>query len=480
MRTKIVATLGPASFDKSIIDQMAQAGVNVFRLNFSHGDPKILRQVIQYIRELGPSYHHRLAILGDLQGPKIRIGEVENNAIHIQQGQRIQLAGGIGPSKEDLLWINYSQLTEDVKPGDQVLLDDGKISLKVKEKLSTGLLSAEVLVGGILTARKGVNLPDSHLTLSALSEKDLMDLRFAYLNQLDWIALSFVRSSEDILKLRENIQVLGRNWNPGIVAKIEKPEAVKNLDSIIEVSDALMVARGDLGVELPYEQVPAVQKLLIHKSIAQSKPVIVATQMLEGMINNTRPTRAEINDVANSVMDGADALMLSAETSMGQYPVEAVRAMRRIIDETEKIGEIHNRKPENSFTNPSRLISDAVIEAAIRLSEKTEAKAILTYTLTGYTAMRLASYRPKAQIFIFARSPRLIRRLSLVWGITGFVQQNLHYTDDNLDLMVQILLQNNAVNPNDIIVKITGFPMKEKAMSNMVVVTRVKNPKPED
>ncbi|HRC66480.1 MAG TPA: pyruvate kinase, partial [Bacteroidales bacterium] len=220
MRTKIVATLGPASFDKSVIERMTKAGVNVFRLNFSHGDHNILRQIIHYIRELGPAYHHRLAILGDLQGPKIRIGEVENNAINLRQGQEIQLGGGSGLSKEDILWINYPALTEDVKPGDQVLLDDGKLSLIVKEKLPSGFLRAEVLVGGILTARKGVNLPDSHLTLSALSEKDLTDLRFAYQNQLDWIALSFVRSSEDILKLRENIQFLGRNWNPGIIAKI--------------------------------------------------------------------------------------------------------------------------------------------------------------------------------------------------------------------------------------------------------------------
>ncbi|MDK2909283.1 MAG: pyruvate kinase [Bacteroidales bacterium] len=473
MKTKIVATLGPASSSPDKMEALIKAGVDVFRINFSHADPEALPSQIKILREIINRYHGRCAILGDLQGPKIRIGEVKGNAVKLEPNMQIRLAGGNGISDESLLWISYNELSKDVKPGETILLDDGKLSLKVESRTEEGFLMARVLVGGILTHRKGVNLPESRLTVPSLTEKDHADLKLASQLELDWIALSFVRSAKDITELRKEIRRLSRNWNPGIIAKIEKPEAVKNLDEIIEVADALMVARGDLGVEMPFEQVPAIQKTIIRKAVPMCKPVIVATQMLEGMLTNTRPTRAEINDVANSVMDGADALMLSGETSTGQYPVEAVEAMSRIIAETEKFPETYHRPQFHPGTKTSRAVSDAIIGAAVELSMQLEAKALLTYTLTGYTARKLSSLRPYAPIFIFAKSLRLIRRLNLHWGVTGFVQKNLHYTDDNLGQMLALLLREQQVQKGDVVIKIAGFPMKEKVKSNMVVVSRV-------
>lgn len=473
MKTKIVATLGPASSSPEIMEAMLKAGVDVFRINFSHANHETLPGQVAALREIISRNQRRCALLGDLQGPKIRIGEVKGGALQLVPGQTIRLAGGVGITDADLLWISYDELFRDVQPGETILLDDGKLSLRVEEKTGDKQLKARVLVGGVLTSRKGVNLPESHLTVPAITEKDLQDLQLASRLELDWIALSFVRRAKDITDLRKEIRKIGRNWNPGIVAKIEKPEAVKNLDEIIEVADALMVARGDLGVEMPFEQIPAIQKTIIRKAVPRCKPVIVATQMLEGMINNTRPTRAEINDVANSVMDGADALMLSGETSTGQYPVEAVAAMSRIIQETEKYPETYHKPQTLPGAKTSRAISDAVISAAVDLSTQLEANALLTYTLTGYTARKLSSLRPGARIFIFAKSPRLIRRLNLHWGITGFVQKNLRYTDDNLGQMVQLLLREGEIEKGDVVIKIAGFPMKEKVKSNMLVVSRV-------
>lgn len=473
MKTKIVATLGPASNSPDKMEALVKAGVDVFRINFSHADPKVLPEQVRALREIIQHHQGRCALLGDLQGPKIRIGEVKGGNIRLEAGMKVKLAGGNGLSDENLLWITYEKLVSDVKPGETILLDDGKISLKIESQTEDGLLEARILVGGILTHRKGVNLPESHLTVPSLTRKDFEDLELASQLELDWLALSFVRRAKDIIDLKREIRRLSRNWNPGIVAKIEKPEAVKNLDEIIEVSDAIMVARGDLGVEMPFEQIPAIQKTIIRKAVPLCKPVIVATQMLEGMLNNTRPTRAEINDVANSVMDGADALMLSGETSMGQYPVEAVEAMRRIIAETEKFPETYHRPHALPATKISRAVSDAIIGSAVNLSKQLEAKALLTYTLTGYTARKLSSLRPMAPIYIFAKSPRIIRRLNLHWGITGFVQKNLLYTDDNLGQMITFLLKEQKLQKGDLVVKIAGFPMKEKIKSNMLVVSRL-------
>ncbi len=473
MKTKIVATLGPASDSPEKMEALVKAGVDVFRINFSHASHETLPRMISTLREIITRSYGRCAILGDLQGPKIRIGEVKGGSITLEPGMMIRLAGGYGISDESVLWISYNDLSNDVKPGETILLDDGKLSLRVESCNEEGYLVAKVLLGGILTQRKGVNLPESRLMVPALTEKDYEDLRLASQLELDWIALSFVRKAKDIIQLKKEIRKLSRNWNPGIVAKIEKPEAVKNLDEIIDVADALMVARGDLGVEMPFEQIPAIQKTIIRKAVPMCKPVIVATQMLEGMVNNTRPTRAEINDVANSVMDGADALMLSGETSSGQYPVEAVEAMKRIIAETEKFPETYHRPQSLPGAKTSRAISDAIIGAAVDLSKQLEARALLTYTLTGYTARKLSSLRPTAPIFIFAKSPRIIRRLNLHWGVTGFVQKNLHYTDDNLDQMVALLLKEEQITKGDVIVKVAGFPLKEKVKSNMVIVRKV-------
>ncbi len=410
--------------------------------------------------------------MGDLQGPKIRVGLVENDRMVIEQDALINLWSGSGLSTITDLYISYPDLQKDVKTGEKILIDDGKLSLEVVT-VNEEKIVARVLVGGILSNRKGVNLPDTNTALPCITEKDEADLAFALHNQLDWIALSFVRSASDIKALKKMIAASPNHWKPGIIAKIEKPEGVRDIDSIIKISDAVMVARGDLGIEVPFEQVPVIQKSIIQKALQHARPVIVATQMLEGMISNTTPTRAEINDVANSVMDGADALMLSGETSAGRYPVEAVKAMKKIMTEIEKFHLVYHRKVKIVHGHSERFISDAIIAGAVKLSRDAEVTALITHTLSGYSAYKLASHRPLAKIYIFSHNQNLLNRLNLVWGVQGFFYGHTKSSELALEEMRHILYEKGLLQKDDLVIQMAGFPLIEKAKSNMMMLRRV-------
>lgn len=472
MRTKIIATIGPSSSEPHILEQLLLAGVDVFRLNFSHGAHDDHAATIANIRNLALLHKKNLAILGDLQGPKIRVGMVTNDGVILESNQLINLWSGTNISTASDLYISYPNLASDVKIGERILMDDGKLSAEVVG-IYGPRIEAKVLVGGMLKNKKGVNLPDTNTGLPSITEKDERDLAFALAHKLDWIALSFVRNANDIKQLRKLIQLSPTNWKPGIIAKIEKPEALDDLERIIKVSDAIMIARGDLGIEIPFEKLPIIQKRIVQESLQHSKPTIVATQMLEGMINNTTPTRAEINDVANSVMDGADALMLSAETSAGLYPVEAVKAMVKIVVETEKYPQIYHRKVKVPKGHSDRQITDSVVAAAVRLSKDAEVSAIITHTLSGYSAFKLASHRPFSRIFIFSHDHDLLNKLNLVWGVKGFYYEHLTSSEQALEDMRQILLNTGLLVPNDLVIQMAGFPILEKAKSNMLMLKNV-------
>lgn len=472
MRTKIIATIGPSSSSHQIIEQLLLAGVDVFRLNFSHGTHDDHASSITHIRELASQLKKNIAILGDLQGPKIRVGMVENGCIKLVSNQQVNIWSGTNISTASDLYISYPNLADDVKIGERILMDDGKLSAEVVGINGTRI-EAKVLVGGELKNKKGVNIPDTATKLPSITAKDELDLAFALNHKLDWIALSFVRNSSDIKQLRKLIQSSHSHWKPSIIAKIEKPEALDDLESIIKVSDGIMIARGDLGIEIPFEKLPIIQKRVIQEALQHSKPSIVATQMLEGMINNTTPTRAEINDVANSVMDGADALMLSAETSAGMYPVEAVKAMVKIISETEKYPQIYHRKVKVPKGHSERQITDSIVASAVRLSKDAEVSAIITHTLSGYSAFKLASHRPFAKVFIFSHDQDLLNKLSLVWGVKGFYYEHLTSSEQALEDMRHILLKNGFLVPNDLVIQMAGFPILEKAKSNMLMLKNV-------
>ena len=415
--TKVIATIGPASSSKEVLRELFAAGINVCRLNFSHGTHEYHRQSIQNIIELNQEMRTNVTILADLQGPKIRIGNVENNAITLQDGQLIDMVTTECLSTSEKLYISYSDFAKDVKVGETILIDDGKIKLEVVETDKENRVTVKVIYGGVVTSKKGVNLPDTRVSLPSLTEKDLADASFALDYNVDWIALSFVRSADDLIPLRELLHA--KKKFARIVAKIEKPEALDSIDDIIDVSNGVMVARGDLGVEVPFDRVPMLQKMIAKKCIEQAKPVIIATQMLESMIVNFRPTRAEANDVANAVLDGADAVMLSAETASGKYPVEAVKAMRQIINWTETHGFQYNRETLPDM-NSRTFLPDSICLNACRLASQANAKAIVVFTFSGYTALRVSSHRPQAEIFVFTRNKALVRKMALVWGAHAY------------------------------------------------------------
>ena len=396
-RTKIVATVGPASQSKEVLVQLVHAGVNVFRLNFSHGDHETHASVVERIREVNEELGTHVSILQDLQGPKIRIGEVAGGEVLIEPGREITITTEETVGNHERVSTTYQGLAKDVKPGDMVLVDDGNLELTVKEVNGTDV-TCTIKYGGVLKSRKGINLPFTKVSAPSLTEKDEKDLVFGLEQGVDWIALSFVRSADDVKYLRSKIKESGRDVR--IVSKIEKPEALKNIDAIIEASDALMVARGDLGVEIVMEEVPMAQKMIVDKCNKSAKPVIMATQMMESMIKNPRPTRAETNDVANAVLDGADALMLSAETAAGKYPVQVVQSMTSTILSVEQTANIYDHfypLDESSDT----YLNDNVVLTATKLCEQVNAKAIIGNTFSGYTAFRISSHRPYANIFIF-------------------------------------------------------------------------------
>ncbi len=462
-QTKIVVTLGPATSSREMLKKMFLAGVDVCRLNFSHGTHEQHAELIKTIRELNSELNSHIAILADLQGPKIRLGVLPENGIAVKENHKITFTTRFSEYQNNLIPIQCPGFAEDVKPGETILVDDGNIRLKViQARQSDQEVDLEVINGGILRTHKGVNLPETKISAPSLTEKDKKDALFALSQGVDWIALSFVRAPEDVMELRQLIQNYGEETF--ICAKIEKPEALENIDSIINVSDAIMVARGDLGVEIPYNEVPLVQKTLVKKCIENSKPVIIATQMLESMIEHFRPTRAEVTDVAHAVLEGADALMLSGETSVGKYPLEAIETMQKIIDYTENNAYHYYRHLNEKITR--RLIPDYVSDAACSLAQKSNAKAIICFSHSGGSAFRISAHRPRAPIFVFTQDKKLIQKLTLVWGIRAFYFDMDKPTDEAIKESTAFLLDNHLISKGDILVHVTRMPLLDEGATN--------------
>ncbi|MFA6261679.1 MAG: pyruvate kinase [Bacteroidia bacterium] len=469
-RTKIVATIGPATSSYEMLKAIIGEGVDVCRLNFSHGSYEDHRKVIENLRTIRKEYHDSISILLDLQGPKLRVGEMENGKVELITGSVIQVTTHEQISTAQRIYVKFPTLPKDIKAGEIILLDDGKLQLDVLETDGEETITCKVTYGGILSSKKGFNLPQTRLSIPALTEKDKADLAFGIEMGVDWIGLSFVRKASDIEELKSIIDL--HEWKPRVVAKIEKPEALDNLEEIIDATDAVMVARGDLGVEMPMERVPIIQKQIVKACIRHSKPVIIATQMMESMIQNASPTRAEINDIANAVMDGADAVMLSAETSVGAYPILAVRNMQKAIFEAEKTNAPYfkgNRPQANSPT----FISDEICYTAVRISEHLNAAAIVSLTFSGYTAYQISSYRPKAPIFIFTGNQRLMHTLNLVWGITAFFYKGFDSTDQTISEVNEILKSKGLVKSGDLVINTASMPIHERSRTNTVKVTEI-------
>lgn len=462
-KTKIVATIGPASSSTEVLRELIVAGVDVCRLNFSHGDYTFYVDVIAAIREISRDLQMHTAILADLQGPKLRIGEMENGGIELLEGGELEIVTEPVKGRAGLVSTTYAQFPRDVKAGELVLLDDGKLRLEVTATDGERSVRTRVLHGGRLTANKGINLPNTKISLPCLTEKDKADLAFALEHNVDWVGLSFVRSANDIIELKELIRQSGRTAR--VVAKIEKPEALDDIDGIVEEADALMVARGDLGVEIPMERVPLIQKDLIRRCLEKHRPVIVATQMMESMITSITPTRAEVNDVANAVLDHADAVMLSAETSVGKHPVEVVKVMGRILDEMESSADMYD-VPNAPLEQNERTISDAICIASVRLASAIEVKAIVTMTHSGYTAYKISSMRPKANIFVFTSNRALLSMLNLVWGVRCHYYDKTVSTDHTFADIRHMLLRSGQVSKGDLVINIASMPIAEKGMSN--------------
>jgi pyruvate kinase len=462
--------MGPASAKKDVLLSMIKAGVNVCRLNFSHGRPQDHQKTIDLIREINEKYKINVGILADLQGPKIRIGLVKDGGIHLINGTRINMTTHECIGDDNQIYITYSTFPQDVHANEIILLDDGKIQIKVISTNRKDTVVCEVVHGGILTSRKGVNLPNTKVSIPSLTEEDLINLNFALQNDVEWIGLSFVRTAEDIVELKRIISRSGKSSR--VIAKIEKPEAIANIDAIIAVTDGVMVARGDLGVEMPLEEVPLLQKMIARKCRNASKPVIIATQMLESMITTPRPTRAEVNDVANSVLDGADAVMLSGETSVGEFPLIVIETMAKIVNNVEELGYPFNTPKEVSI-HPSNIIGDAVCSSAVFLSEQTNAVGIVSMTVSGYTAFEISSHRPKAATYIFTSNRNLLNALSLVWGVKAFYYDKLESTDKTISDVNKILKTENLIENGDIVINTAAIPIAKQGKTNMLKVTVV-------
>lgn len=463
---KIVATVGPASNTKEMLTQLVHAGVNVFRLNFSHGEHALHEQVIKTIREVNEELGSHVAILQDLQGPKIRVELVKDNGVEIHEGNEIVITTDSCEGTAQRVSTSYQHLPQDVQPGDMVLIDDGNLELTVKE-IKGNDVHCVVKYGGVLKSRKGINLPFTNVSAPALTEKDIEDLAFGIAHDVDWIALSFVRTGEDMRDIKKRIAASGKDIR--VVAKIEKPEALQNIDDIIAESDALMVARGDLGVEIVQEEVPMAQKMIVEKCNLAAKPVIIATQMMESMIGNPRPTRAETNDVANAVLDGADAMMLSAETAAGKYPIQAVESMAKTIGAMESAAQIYD-----NFYLPDpgsdTFLNDNLMLTACKLSEHVNAKGVIGNTFSGYTAFKMSSHRPHAKIFIFTPNKSLIPKLSLVWGVQGFFYDKTESTDESFADQERILKEHGYIHKGDIFITTASMPIKEKGRTNALKI----------
>ena len=465
-----MATVGPASSSYDNLLELAKAGVNIFRLNFSHGTHEDHQKVINHITYINEKYGWYIGILADLQGPKLRVGQIENNALEIKPGDILTFVNEECIGTMEKIYMSYDRFAKDVNVGEKVLVDDGKLVLEVAETNGVDTVKLKVLFGGILSSRKGVNLPNTNISLPSLTTKDVRDLEFILTQPVNWIALSFVRSAKDMKDLAARVEAA--NHPAKILAKIEKPEAVERIDKIIKASNAIMVARGDLGIEVPMEQLPTIQKRIIKKCIQRARPVIVATQMMDSMITNPSPTRAEITDVANAVLDGADAVMLSGETSVGKHPVKVVEAMNKIIEATEKEYSMEGKRPKPA-EKARTFLSDAMCFTAARLSEDIKAKAILGMTSSGYTAFKVSSYRPKSEIFIFSNQMHMLATLNLVWGVKGFYYDKFTTTDETISDVTEILKKAGEIGKGDVVINTASMPIKQRFRTNMVKITIV-------
>ncbi len=469
-KTKIVATVGPASESYENLVALMEMGVDTFRLNFSHGSHDQHQKVIEHITALNKKYQTHIGILADLQGPKIRVGKMENNGVPFVKGDILTIRTDkklLG--NQEAVYINYQSFASDVNVGESILVDDGKLVFEVVSTNKKNEVKLKTLFGGILSSNKGVNLPNTKISLPCLTEKDLKDLDFILTQPVNWIALSFVRSPKDIRDLRKRIDKAGHPAK--IIAKIEKPEAVEKLDKIISASNAIMVARGDLGIEVPMEKLPGIQKTIIKKCIQKARPVIVATQMMESMLVNPSPSRAEISDVANAVLDGTDAVMLSGETSVGAHPTLVVEAMTKILYETEKYFELEENKRPVPSPKSTTFYSDVVCFNAAKTANDVGAKGIVGLTTSGYTAFKVSSFRPQCSTYIFSDLPHILATLNLVWGVKCYYYDRFTSTDETIADVAEILKNNKEVAVGDVIINTGSMPMHRRLRTNMMKVT---------
>jgi pyruvate kinase len=471
-RTKIVATVGPACDTYEKLLELVKAGVNVFRLNFSHGTHEDKTKIIEFIRQINKTEPYNIAILGDLQGPKLRVGEIENGEIEVVEGDIITFTNEKIIGTKEKIYVSYPNFHSDVKIGNTILIDDGKLEVRVLSIEKNNDVKVVVTLGGTVSSKKGINLPDTKITLPALTDKDLADLDFIINQKLDWVALSFVRNVKDLIILRNKLEE--KKSKTKIIAKIEKPEAIENIRDIIVESDGIMVARGDLGVELPVEKVPLIQKQIIKKCIHRAKPVIVATQMMESMIERTKPNRSEITDVANAVLEGADAVMLSGETATGAHPTLVVETMKKIIEEVERTD--YNYNLEDVLVpqphSPS-FLSDAICYNACKLAEDVEAQALIGMTQSGYTGFMLSSYRPKSPLFIFTKERSLVNQLSLSWGVRAFFYDEEESLDDIIFDQIEILKERGFLKSGDVAVSTGSTPVHLHLPTNTLKITKL-------
>ncbi len=469
-KTKIVATLGPATDTKEILTRLATEGVNVFRINFSHANYDIVKRQVKTIREINEENNFNVAILADLQGPKLRVGVMEDGVI-LEEGDSFKFTTEECIGTKEKAYMTYQRFPKDVKEGEQILVDDGKLLFEVVSTNNVNEVIVEVKVGGPLKSKKGVNLPNTNISLPALTEKDMKDAIFALSQEVDWIALSFVRTPDDLRMLRDLI-AQHSDYRVPIVAKIEKPEAVKNIDAIVPYCDALMVARGDLGVEIPMQDVPLIQKKLVSKAKKARIPVIIATQMMETMIENSVPTRAEVNDVANSIMDGADAVMLSGETSVGKHPIRVIQKMTEIIKSVEHSTMIKvPQDPPHIRTN--RFVTKSICYHAALMANETDAAAISTLTNSGYTAFQISAWRPRTHVITFSTDKRILGKLNLLWGVKAFYYDKNYSTDKTVEDINRIIKEKGFVTSGDLVINLASMPAEEKGMVNTLRVSEI-------
>lgn len=468
-KVKMIATFGPAISSSEVYNQIVISGVDVIRFNFSHGSHEDHKKGFELVKQTNENLDAKVAILADLQGPKIRLGDIDGE-VELKKGDIIDVCDTECVCTDKLLYINYIDLHKEMHKGERILINDGRVELKVEEIVGD-VIKAKVINGGKLTSRKGVNLPDTKLTVPALTKKDKKDLDFALENGANWIALSFVRTAQDI---EEISKIIGeKRSHTKIIAKIEKPEALKNIKEIVKATDGIMVARGDLGVEIPLEQVPLAQKKIIQRCIKAAKPVIVATQMMESMIESPVATRAEVNDVANAVIDGADAVMLSAETSVGKYPIKVVQTIQHILSNVEKTNIIYDKKLVAKKSSET-FISDAICYNACKIAKEIGAKAIIGMTKSGYTSFMISSYRPKEQIFIFTDNKKLLPTLSLFWGVRAFYYKGFEGTDETINDVIRLLKTKSLLKEGELVVNTASMPLDQRGKTNTVKVSMVK------